>query len=1086
MKTKFFTNTDGNTLLQKFEGVFKYNPNISCFDILVGYFRASGYFRVRPFLEKIPKIRILVGIDVDKLIQQAQEKGMDYLKNIQKTKEEFIDAVKQDIAQANYDYETEKGMLQLIEDITTQKVQIKAHPDKKIHAKVYIFRPEPFNEHTPASVITGSSNLTDSGLQHNYEFNVQLSDYDDVKFATDEFEKLWKEGITILPVDAQKIKKETHLNDEITPFELYIKLLIEYFDKNIEYDPDSIKDLPKNFKKLSYQIDAVNQGYDMLLKHNGFMLSDVVGLGKTVVATMVARKFITENGLNTKILVVYPPAVEKNWKNTFKYFNIDRYAKFITNGSLNKILEGDINYWEKEDYDLIIVDESHKFRNHNTGAFANLQQICKSPRQNKGYVPGLKKKVILVSATPLNNRPEDIFNQIRLFQDDRQSTLPVTNLTAFFTPLIDEYKKIKRDEKGINITKLRAIYEEIRKNIIEPITIRRTRKDLENNPEYLKDIEAQGIKFPKVNPPKKVEYGMDAELNELFCKTVEYLIEENGLKYARYQAIAYLKREAAEGKYGRAEMVSKNLAFIMKTQLIKRLESSFEAFKNSLIRFQKATQNMIDMFHNNKVFIAPDADINILLEKYSEDEIEKIIEQLNEENPKNHMYKATDFQDEFIHLLEDDKKLIDELVQKWCAYQNDPKLEVFLQYLNTTLLDKNINIERKLVIFTESAETARYLQQVLQKSGRQDVLAIDSSNRKEKHEVIMANFDANLDPKEQKNDFNIIITTEVLAEGVNLHRANVILHYDTPWNSTRMIQRIGRVNRIGSKADAIYNYVFYPSVQGDEQLKLQKTAFMKIQAFHTAYGEDNQVFSDKEILDDVKLFTPQAIEDQEEDKRLKYLFFLRRFREENKAEFQKIKNMPYKCRTARQSNTIQKTHLSKHTVVFLKNPKKFEFYLVNDDKIKEITPLEAIEIFEAQTNEKPHTVTQNYFEHVQKAIQEFETQEKTQVISHSQPEAFGSLAMGAKKYLKDLSALSSKLTAYQKDYIPKLIANIDAGIHTNLPKEVSKLEKRKLNLDEALAELDKIAKKYLSEYTENTDNKKIIQKPTLILSEFFV
>ncbi len=535
MSTKFFTNSGENTLIKKFEGVFTYNPNIQYFDALVGYFRASGYFRIRPFLDKVPNIRILVGINIDKMLADAQKGGLEFFKNHEKTKEDFIKKIQDDIEKANYDKDTENGILQFIDDLIERKIQIKAHPEKKIHAKVYILRPEPFNEHTPATVITGSSNLTDAGLGggdfYNYEFNVQLTEYPDVKFATEEFEKLWVESVDILPVDIQDIKKETYLNEEVTPFELYIKLLAEYFGKNIDYDPDSIGDLPQNFKKLSYQIDAVNEGFNMLLKHNGFVLADVVGLGKTVIAAMVAKKFLMQNGReNTKILVVYPPAVEKNWKNTFKDFQLDKYTKFITNGSLLKILEGHQDYWNKEEYDLVIVDEAHKFRNHTTGIFQNLQLICKSKRANKGLIDKLQKKVILVSATPLNNKPEDIYHQILMFQDARQSTLPITNLTSFFAPLKEEYKAQKRS-KQLEVESLRTIYGKIRKNIIEPITIRRTRTDLENIPEYKIDLDQQGIKFPKVEPPKKVEYLMDEKLNtNSFHKTVFYLTDEDKLE----------------------------------------------------------------------------------------------------------------------------------------------------------------------------------------------------------------------------------------------------------------------------------------------------------------------------------------------------------------------------------------------------------------------------------------------------------------------------------------------------------------------------------------------------------------------------
>jgi len=277
MSTKFFTNNDENTLLEKFKGVFEYNQNIEYFDALVGYFRASGYFRIRPFLDNVPKIRILVGINVDRLLSEANRKGTDFFSNQEKTKKDFIEKIKDDISKAKYDKDTEDGILQYIKDIVDGKIEVKAHPEKTIHAKVYILRPDPFNEHTPASVITGSSNLTDSGLgagfKYNYEFNVQLNDYSDVKFATEEFEKLWADAVDILPADIEDLKKETYLSDEITPFQLYIKLLIEYFGKNIDYDPKSMGDLPVNFKKLSYQVDAVNEGFNMLLKHNGFFLS---------------------------------------------------------------------------------------------------------------------------------------------------------------------------------------------------------------------------------------------------------------------------------------------------------------------------------------------------------------------------------------------------------------------------------------------------------------------------------------------------------------------------------------------------------------------------------------------------------------------------------------------------------------------------------------------------------------------------------------------------------------------------------------------------------------------------------------------
>jgi SNF2 family DNA or RNA helicase len=361
----------------------------------------------------------------------------------------------------------------------------------------------------------GSSNLTEAGLgikkSPNYELNIALKDFDDVEFTKTEFKDLWEKSTSILPADIQLFKQKTHIGQTFTPYELYIKFLIEYFGRNIDYDPDTVGDLPKTYKKLSYQIDAVNQGFQMLIEHNGFFLADVVGLGKTVVAAMIAKRFLIANGsLNTKILVVYPPALEKNWKNTFRQFGIDRHTKFITNGRLEKIVDGkDLNYWAKEDYDLVLVDEAHRYRNHTSTMFGNLQRICKAPRNGEGLVTGTKKKVILISATPLNNRPQDLYYQLLLFQDARRSTLPITNLQSFFGPIVREYREIMQEEKP-SIERIRGLYGNIREKIISVITVRRTRRDLKNYPKYIDDLKAQGIEFPEIAAPKPKFYELNA------------------------------------------------------------------------------------------------------------------------------------------------------------------------------------------------------------------------------------------------------------------------------------------------------------------------------------------------------------------------------------------------------------------------------------------------------------------------------------------------------------------------------------------------------------------------------------------------
>ena len=197
MNSRFFTNQEDNTLINKIEGIFKYR-NIHFFDALVGYFRASGYFKIREFVDKAEEIRILVGINIDNLVYEAHQQGLLFDSNAERAQTEFFLDIKKNIQDAEYDKDVENGMLQLISDIITGKVKIRVHPKQNIHAKLYIFREVEKHEHGYGSVITGSSNLTDAGLLRNFEFNVELRDNSDIDFATETFNMLWEESVPIV------------------------------------------------------------------------------------------------------------------------------------------------------------------------------------------------------------------------------------------------------------------------------------------------------------------------------------------------------------------------------------------------------------------------------------------------------------------------------------------------------------------------------------------------------------------------------------------------------------------------------------------------------------------------------------------------------------------------------------------------------------------------------------------------------------------------------------------------------------------------------------------------------------------------
>lgn len=1101
MSTKFFTNSNERSLFDKFTGIIQHMKNLYAFHAVVGYFRSSGYFALQPYLKDIKEIKILVGINVDQMFAEAQRKGLLYFGDEVKTKEEFLKWFVQDIKEAKYSEEVENGILSFANDLIDGKIEVRAHNSKAIHAKFYLFLPEHHNHHSDGWVIMGSSNLTEAGLgikkSPNYEMNIALKDFDDVEFTKKEFEELWKQSTPILPADIQQFKQKTHIGQTFTPYELYIKFLIEYFGKNIDYDPDTVGDLPKTYKKLSYQIDAVNQGFQMLIEHNGFFLADVVGLGKTVVAAMIAKRFLIANGsLNTKILIVYPPALEKNWKNTFRLFGIDRHTKFITNGRLEKIVNGeDLNYWAKEDYDLVLVDEAHRYRNHTSQSFGMLQRICKAPRNGEGLVVGTKKKVILISATPLNNRPQDLYYQLLLFQDARRSTLPVTNLQSFFGPIIREYREIIQEDEP-NIERIRELYSIIREKVISPITVRRTRRDLNNYPKYKEDMKAQGIEFPDLSAPKAKYYQMDAKLSKLFYHTVFYLTDDDKINYLRYQAIRYLKPELREQYYDQAILVSNALAGIMKTMMIKRLESSFTAFKISLQNLATATGRMIEMFDKNKVLIAPDLRVNDLMENgASIEDIEALIVQLQEENPqgRNNVFTKDDFDGKFIEGLRKDFQLLQELVDEWENVKQDPKLATFEKVLKDELLNSSINPTGKLVIFTESTDTADYIATKLESYLKTKILNVSSDNRSKLFETIQENFDANY-TGEHKDDYNILVTTDVLAEGVNMHRANVVVNYDTPWNATRLMQRIGRVNRIGSTADVIHNFNFYPSQQGDAEIKLYNNALIKLQAHHTAFGEDAQVFTHEELLEQFELFKEGMPDD--EDKRLQYLRFIREFKDSNPKEFKRIKAFPLKARTARNNKQAKKEEVKNSTVIFLKSPYKMEFYQVNQEvKVLPLTFLEAAEIFEAKATEQNFDLPEQHYTHVQAALKTFDEDflgASTETVTTT--DKADAISAQAKKFLRDLKGLTKRTDV--KAVCESLSTLVDKGTFTPLPNELRKirqqLDKKQITYGQVDNLLIAIAKKYDAIEPEDAEGESSQQSidtniaPEIVLSETFI
>lgn len=917
--------------------------------IATGYWDLPGtrliYKELDAFFARGGKLELLIG-------QEPQLRAYQMRSDLS-PEEKFPDFyIQRDVNVLTPDYQdVVRTILQYakIEDEENSQFKIRVFgqdTDEKrfLHAKCYIFT-GPRVGHG----IVGSSNFTEKGLEDNAELNyletnssfvvAAPSPYIPSKSHLTWFNEMWNQSVPwtgkfimeILepsPIGKkvkEQMRKEAAKTSELTPYEVYIKYLQNQLGDLADPKASALLKsfLPQTYSALSYQMDAVQQCFFIMKKYKGFILADVVGLGKTVVGMLIIKKFLAEASTlerERKVLIVTPPAIKKNWEKTITDFDKDSPDKagdcirFITTGSIGKLVDEGLEETSEEDgeafegtleydnYGLIIVDESHNFKNSDTQKYRDLDTLIGDIESRTGNAPYIG----LLSATPQNNSPEDIKNQIYLFQrEPNHSELPDIDggkLDSFMASMRRQFDEARKDDSPDGKAKLQYVSKEIRSKVLDHLVVRRTRTDIKNH--YEED--SKNLRFPKIGEPQKLEYRLDPVLCKLFSDTIAAIVQDEDtipdsdthIGFYRYGVIAFFKSAENKKKYEfkalTVDRVTKQLSNIMRIMLVKRLESSFSAFRKSLHNLQHYTQNMIDMLAADTVYVCPDIDVNKEIEKAGS--LKKAIPVLDAKIAKkggnNLKFKAEDFNEDYLESLLHDKAIIDDLCRRWDENDLDPKMDSFKLSLLTRLFDKDINNPHgydkpRLVIFTEAIDTLESLTRYINTTGHK-ALMVSAKTRDDLQQAIIENFDANSEVR--KDDYDVIVTTEVLAEGVNLHRANVILNYDTPWNATRLMQRIGRVNRIGSKEDFVHVFNFYPTTESEDQIQLVKIAYSKLQSFHTMFGEDNKVFSEMEELSAADF--NKLVED-EESPFGQYISDLKAYQKTKPERYQYISEMPF-------------------------------------------------------------------------------------------------------------------------------------------------------------------------------------------------
>lgn len=928
----FITNEEHQTLLERFRTLIK---DSRFFDVLVGYFYTSGFYGIYKSLEKTEKIRILIGIgtnpDMIHLIQEARRATQPMLPpSHAEVKQQLEEDVAREMEQSEDNPNVEEGVQKFIELLQSGKLEIRAYPTPNIHAKLYIMTFKQ-GDRDVGRVITGSSNFTGAGLRDNFEFNVELKNRPDYEFAKQKFEELWQNAVNVKDKYIEVVRTRTWLNDTITPYELYLKFLYEYFKDDLaQADEVTYIYTPREFMKLEYQEQAVLNAKKILDEYGGVFISDVVGLGKTYIAAMLA------NQLDGRCLVIAPPVLleKKNpgsWPSVFEDFGV-RQTRFESLGKLE-----DLVHEGTDKYKNVIIDEAHRFRTETTISYEKLAQVCRG------------KRVILVTATPYNNSPIDILSQIKLFQKSRKSTIPnLPDLERFFSGLERKLKNLDRQHGYAEYLKtVKENAREIREKVLKYLMVRRTRSEIERY--FADDLEKQSLKFPEVADPQPVFYQLNDAEDKVFTRTANLIAKE--FKYARYTPMLYFKGEITQPE----ELAQKNMGKFMKILMVKRLESSFYAFRNTLRRFINSYELFLKELEKGKVYVSKKYTNKIF--EFLEDDDDEAIQRLIEED-KAKVFPAEDFRKEFKTDIEHDLGILREIEQIWADVKRDPKLLAFKEILSSNKVLK----EQKLIVFTESKETAEYLAKNLERAAPSQVLLFTGQSSTSVREKVIENFDARY--RFPKDEYRLLISTEVLSEGVNLHRSNVIINYDIPWNPTRLMQRVGRINRVDTKFDKIYSFTCFPTKQSNDQIKLKEAAEAKIHAFMTLLGEDAHILTEREPIGSHELFNRLVSkktvtgEDEEEESELKYLQVIREIREKRPDLFERIKRLPKKARTAR----VYEEKVNSLLTYFRKG-KLHKFFVVNKGNgPQECDFLSSAKIMEATADVERAAISRDYHE----------------------------------------------------------------------------------------------------------------------------
>ena len=839
----------------------------------VGYFFLTGFTSIANELQNLTELRLLIGNTstretIEQLAEAKQElsaienatdeltyssratrreRSTETTENLRKC----IDAMPQTDG-------SEQLIKTLVNMIVSKKLKVKVYTKERLHAKAYIFEYKQGEHYETGTSIVGSSNLTLAGLTSNTELNVVVSGNANQEQLRKWFDELWDEADDFDKSLMEELETSWALA-AVRPYDIYMKTLYELVKDRLEKNEDGITPIESLMEQLAdFQQVAVWQAIKIINKYGGVFLSDVVGLGKSFIGSAVVKYY--EQVDNARPLIFCPPALISMWERYSELHQLN--AQVVSSGRLS----GDEESVRKllfEDYEqrnFVLVDESHNFRNPSTQRYHILQEFL---------ITG-NKKCCFLTATPRNKSAWDIFHQFRLFHPDDETTIPIEPVYVR-----DYFRAVEKGERDL-------------KDFLQHVLIRRTRNhilrwygyDAETDKpvdptqfgQYLNQERRAYVKIGENKQffPRRILTTVDYSIEDTYQGLYQQIREHIGSKkketdslqltYARYGLWNYVKTEKQDvDPYRDLQSAGRNLRGLIRVLLFKRFESSVYAFKRTVTRLLtvhtlflealdegivaagKAAQQILYDASN-----ATESDINAD-ERYILDQLGNLSESYDTKD-----FNIADLRRDIEHDITVLRQIL-EPVEK-ITEEKDAKLQKLIELINSPPLN-----EGKRLIFTSYIDTAEYLYRNIQTD---DTEVIYSSN-KDKQKIV-GRFAPNANPefriKSDESELNTLVATDVLAEGLNLQDCGMLINYDLHWNPVRLIQRFGRIDRIGSEFDEIHGFNFLPELGIERNLGLHQILHNRIQEIHDTIGEDSVILDNTEELNEEAMY---AIYDQD-------------------------------------------------------------------------------------------------------------------------------------------------------------------------------------------------------------------------------